>query len=486
MNRPPVTLSTRLFYGFGAVAYGVKDNGFLYLLLLFYNQVLGLPDRQVGFALMIALLVDAVLDPLIGGFSDRLRSPWGRRHPLMYAACLPVAIGYYFVWNPPQGLSGDGLFLYLLIGAVVVRALVSTFEIPAASLVAELSENYDERTSLLSYRYFFQWWGGLTVAVIAYAVFLQPSETYPIGILNRDGYGHYGLMAAILIFVAMLVASLGTHSRIPYLQPPPEARPRDWGRSVREFRETIANKSFLALLSASLMWGLASGLTTSLNSYINVYFWELSPSEISIVTMAGYVAAVIALVLSLTLARRFGKRDAAIVVTLAAVILGQAPMALRLLGWFPDNHAPALLPILFGGTAVVIALAVMSMTLITSMVADVVDDSEMKTGRRSEGVFFAANLFVLKSVSGIGVFASTLVLTVAGFPQGAKPGSVDPAVLDRLALIYLPTVTGIYLLSIFFMSRYRITRASHAATLQSLKLRRSGALGSRQPPLAAP
>ena len=81
--------STKLFYGVGSIAFGVKDNGFSVLLLLYYNQVLGLDARLAGLAIMIALIVDAVVDPVIGYASDHLHSRWGRRHPFMYAAARP-------------------------------------------------------------------------------------------------------------------------------------------------------------------------------------------------------------------------------------------------------------------------------------------------------------------------------------------------------------------------------------------------------------
>src|SRR5574341_1599721 len=100
---------TKLFYGVGSVAFGVKDNGFGTFLLIYYNQVLGLAEDLVGLAIMLALVADAVLDPFIGWASDHLHSRWGRRHPFMYAAALPVAAMYYLLWTPPSGLSADQL-----------------------------------------------------------------------------------------------------------------------------------------------------------------------------------------------------------------------------------------------------------------------------------------------------------------------------------------------------------------------------------------
>ena len=100
-----VSLGNKIAYGFGSVAFGVKNNGFDYFFLIFYSQVMGVSAYLVSLALLIALVFDALSDPLIGYLSDNTRSRWGRRHPYMYAAAMPVALGYYFVWNPPASLS---------------------------------------------------------------------------------------------------------------------------------------------------------------------------------------------------------------------------------------------------------------------------------------------------------------------------------------------------------------------------------------------
>src|SRR5574342_201055 len=123
-HRTPGTW-TKIFYGFGSVAFGVKDNGFAFFLLLYYNQVLGLPGAWVGFGIMVALILDGIFDPLVGYVSDHLHSPWGRRHPLMYAAAIPVAASYWLLWNPPSDLSQSGLFVYFLVVAVLVRLFIA-------------------------------------------------------------------------------------------------------------------------------------------------------------------------------------------------------------------------------------------------------------------------------------------------------------------------------------------------------------------------
>src|SRR6185295_9020712 len=160
----------KLAYGFGAIAYGVKDNGFAYFLLLYYSQVIGVDSRLVGLALSIALFVDAFVDPVIGYWSDNVRSKWGRRHPFMYAAAVPIAATYFLLWDPPQGWSEPALFWYLLTLEVLIRVFISIFEIPSTALAPELTEHYDERRTLLSFRSYFAWTGGNAMSVFMFSV----------------------------------------------------------------------------------------------------------------------------------------------------------------------------------------------------------------------------------------------------------------------------------------------------------------------------
>jgi GPH family glycoside/pentoside/hexuronide:cation symporter len=111
---------------------------------------------------------------------------------------------------------------------------------------------------------------------------------------------------------------------------------------------------------------------------------------------------------------------------------------------------------------------IMSGILTSSMVADIVEDSEVSTGRRSEGVFVAANSFVAKAVSGIGIFASSLLLGAIGFPRDARPGQVDAAVVQRLGLVYAPAIVILYLIALAFLATYRISRDVHEANLRKL------------------
>ena len=206
----PLPMRLKIIHGFGAVAFGVKDTGFSFFLLIFYNQVLGMDAGVVSAALLIALLVDAVIDPILGNLSDRTYTKWGRRLPWLYAAPIPLALMWIMLWSPPGGEAPS--FLGLLGIAISVRALLSACEVPSVSLVPELTQEYNERTTLFRYRYLSGWAGGLLMMVLAYTVFMPGPE----GLLQQDGYIVFGIFGAILMAVSVIGSAYGQHKPVSY------------------------------------------------------------------------------------------------------------------------------------------------------------------------------------------------------------------------------------------------------------------------------
>ena len=464
-RRGLTAIGTKLFYGLGSVAFGVKDNGFQTLVLLFYNQVVGLAPQTVGFAIGLALVCDAFLDPLVGQISDNWRSSWGRRHPFMYAAALPVAVSYLLLWNPPHW-SEHALFVYLVIVAVVIRTFITFYEIPSSALAAELTDDYDQRTVFLSFRFFFGWMGGLGMSIATYLVFLTPDAAHPKGQLNPVGYAHYGLAAAIVMFSVIVISSLGTHRFIPRFHVPKQRHIR-FATMLEEMFATLSHPSFLMLTLSGIFFYTATGLVYALNQYFYTYLWLFSARQIALFQILGIAAAGLAFAFALPLSRRYGKKWSAILLFATGLIIGSIPLTLKLFGVFPSATA-TVLPVLLAFTTLSLSLAIASSILLASMLTDVVEDSQLRTGRRSEGVFFAANSFMQKVLSGMGLTLSGLVLWAARFPARAVPGQVSAASLDRLIVIYLVSTVGLYAISLVFISFYRISREDHEANLRKL------------------
>lgn len=459
----PVTLA----YGFGAAAYGVKDFGFSTFLLLFYNQVLGLPAAQVGLAIGAALIIDAFIDPAVGFLSDRTDSRWGRRHPWMLAAALPIALGWLALWNPPE-LSRGAMLAWAFITAVIVRTAVSAYEVPSQALTPELSADYDERTRITAYRYLFGWAGGLGMLILTYAVFLVPGPEGGSGVLNRAGYVGFSIASTAAMLTAILVSTLGTANEILSL-PRPVIERRPLSGYFLELVETVRNPAFATLMAAGLCFYTAHGISFALSNYLYIHVWRMEGGAFNWLGAALFGGAVLAFTIAPVMGRRMGKPRAAMLFMTASSMLLSLPYALRFAGLFPATGDPTMLPLLLFIFLLNAACAVSATILGASMMADVVEHSEAETGRRSEGVFFAGAFFVQKCTSGLGILLVGSLLSLVGFPDGAAPGSVAPAVIDRLTLTFIIGYLALGLTAAWLYSRFPFGKAEHEARLARMR-----------------
>jgi Na+/melibiose symporter-like transporter len=272
------------------------------------------------------------------------------------------------------------------------------------------------------------------------------------------------------MLVAILVSSAGTHRHIPQLRTPPK-RHVTLPQIFREMAATLAHRSFLTLIVAGLFNAMAQGLVLSLTLYLGTYYWELTSEQISILAAANFVSAILALAFAPMASKAFGKRNAARAMKTASIVLAVTPIGLRLLGVFPENGDPSLVPILFVMGALSTAATIITSIMISSMMADVVESSELRTGRRSEGLFFSVSAFVAKVVSGVGIFISSAILAFIAFPQGAKPGQVAPEVIGNLGVAYITMVALLYGGAILAVSFYRISQEDHEAAVSELATR---------------
>ena len=438
---------------------------------IFYNQALGLPAATVGFAIMIALIVDAIADPVIGRLSDGLRSRWGRRHPFMLGAALPIAISYYFLWNPPEGMNENGLFWYLMTLAIVIRIFISVYEIPSSALVVDLVRDYDKRTAFMSWRWFFGYVGGLGSNILAFSYFLRPGPNDPAGQLNVEGYANYGLTASFIMLAAIVISSLGTAKHIPSFAPPPPRRPFVFTESAREIRDTLINAPFLLLAAGTFFASAAAGITAATLTYFRVYLWELSGDQISGLMIGYFAALVTALFFAPWLGAKLGKKNAAIFLAVALIICSPIMYFSRVLGIAPENGTQLLYVMLFVMGFINTTLGVSAGTMGSSMFADVVEYAAVRTGRDSAGLVFSANAFLLKAMSGVGVFGAGLILTFVAFPDNAAQGGVSEDVLIALALAEPATIMALQLCGLLAIIFFPINRAVHEANLRKIAQR---------------
>ena len=464
-----VPFSTRALLGSGLAAEGTQNVAFNTFVLFFYNQVLGLSGTWTGAALFVALCIDAVMDPLVGSLSDGWRSRFGRRHPFMYASVLPLAVSFALLFRPPAGISHAALFVWLLATSVGVRVSMTLYGIPSGALIPEITQNYDERTSLASWRALFGWLGAVAVAQLGYLVYFANVNGVD-GRLDPARYAGFGLACAFVAGGAVLLSTLGTHHLVAKLRVG-DGHPFTFGRFLGEAKNVFANPSFRMLLVAALFASVAGGFSDIVGLYVNTYFWEFSSAQIAVLVYGLVPGVILSFLVARPLSERFDKKRAALGLAAFAICFGPLPIFLRLLGWMPENGDRLLLPLILCHGVIAVACVVSIGITVSSMLADVADEGELRTGKRQEGMFNATISLAMKATSGLGGYFAGVALDVIAFPRGADAGPVTPDKVRALGLAVGPGLMAFYFLTLFFMTRYRITRARHREVLAELERR---------------
>ncbi len=462
-------LSTKIFQGIGALPDTLKNFAFSTFLLFYYNQVLGVRAVLASVAIMVALVIDALTDPMVGSFSDNLRSRLGRRHPLMYLASVPLGIFLYLVFSPPDGLSEIGLFMWLVVFAIATRVSMAFYLVPWNALFAEFSDDYAERTSIITFRYLIGWTGGAIFTFVTWKYIFPSSAEFAKGQLNPTAYHLFAPILGLLVGSAAFLTTHLTRNEIPYLlQPVGQAMPFSLKRVFGEVALALRNRDFLVLFITLLTASAIGGTTEALNIYVQTYFWSLNGEALRWFALAilGFLAAfaVIPVVQA-----RFDKKRLVIYGLAFLVLNGVAMIGLRFLDVLPPNGSPMLLPLLVTNEIIRIAVFTVVAIMFGSMVADALDAQELNTGRRQEGVFSAALSFSTKATSGLGVLLGGLLLDyIISFPRGATPESVDPATIRMLGIIAGIGLPLLFLFPFSLISRYRITREAHVEIRRQL------------------
>lgn len=472
----PVPLRIRLIQGAGAVAFGVKDSGFSFFLLIFYNQVLGMDAAVVGAALGLALIVDALVDPLLGYLSDRTYSRWGRRLPWLYIAPIPLAILWVFLWSPPGGAAPGFWGLFGI--CVGVRLMLSACEVPSVALLPEITADYDERTTLFRYRFLSGWLGGLLMMVLAYFVFMQG----PRGILSADGYVGWGIAGAVVMAVSVIGSALGLHRTVAHL-PPVKPPPFRWRAAFAELREAFSERSFLVYAPGALAAYVSQGLTFSIAQYVNTFVWRFDAAAFQLYPAVLAVSVVLMFLIVSPLHRRFGKPVSAAGSALVAVTVGFLPYLLLLVGMWPPTGSDASTFAYYAFVVVSNTAGIVTMISAASMVAEIVEAFQERTGRRAEGSFYAGNWLVQKCATGAGIFLAGQIVALAQIPQGAEPGAVAASSLAMMIWLYGGASVVLALGTAWFLGRFPISRADHEARLAALdKVARADVDAALTPP----
>jgi Na+/melibiose symporter-like transporter len=446
----------------------VKDNAFSYLLLLFANQVLGIPGYLASLALAIAMLWDAVADLLLGHWSDKTSSRLGRRHPFMYAAFLVVPPMFYALFNPIAGVDAHNAVWYVFVLAVLIRTGTTLFEVPSVALLPDLEQDYDRRNKWLALRHAFGWYGGNGIHTVNFFFWVGA-----YGVTSATGYGIYGTVGAIMIAASILVSSLGTQRVAAALPRPDDTfRVSEIAREIRQIFQSLHNRHFAALFLYGVTVGIAGGLGTALYLYNTTYFFGFTGAQIATTGVFVLISPLVAYWATPYLGSRFGKKRAAIAALTMRLVLYPIPYVLTLVGLWPALGSWLSLGVYSVFIVVEVIGLVIGSVLLDSMMADVVEDSEITTARRSEGLFFAARAFAYKAVSAGGIISAGTIVSLVGLDGVTSLAQVTHDIRFHIAIYFLPVYLGLCFAALAIVTRYGIDRSGHTTNLAELEARR--------------
>lgn len=396
----------------------------------------------VAIALLFALVRawDAISDPLVGYWSDRTRSRWGRRRPWMVVSTPLIAVTFVAVWNPPAGLSATKLLLWEGAALFAYYTAFTAWFVPHQSLGAELTDDHHDRTRVFALRHVF-FMVGIFIAFAA----MQAIR----GAGDPEGR------------VAGLTLALAVVSALALLVPPaivgerPELQGRVPEHPVRAFGDVLANPHARLLLFVWFIEMTALGTQGVLSPYVMIYLVQ-RPDLIGIAPAALVVGSISGAPLWVALARRFGKRGVwRTSMVGAALSFG----AMAFLG--PDRLGLLVVLLLLGGATSGAGLAIGP-----SVLADVIDDDESRTGSRKEGVYSAALGFAMKAGQGGIILLVGFLLEASGFrPNVKQPTEVLFAI--KLLLAGVPFVA--YLAGSILFGRFTLDEAAHARIQEALR-----------------
>lgn len=472
-------LGRKLGYASGQLVELVVSSMLNVFVLFYVTAVCGLPGWMAGLALGAGLVVDAIMEPMIGSLSDGWRSRFGRRVPFMVVGLIPILVCFNLIFALPSNFGEVALFLWLMLLSVSLRIALSFYTLPYQALGAELTDDYTERTSIATWRWGIGIMGTVAVIVLGYGVFLSG----PDGMSRRADYLPLTLTLSLIILGSSLVAiktGLATLDRQHETVAPSKAI---FSRLLGEVLEVFRNQTFVVLFISSLLFNIGAGVSQALALHLGTFFWKLDAGAMQALALAAVLGLAAGAPVAAPLVQRLEKRTMLLAGKTGMFICSALPVTLSLMGLMTLTGGALTL---FLAVVAFLGGASMGVSIISflSIVADAADEHEHLFGTRREGLYFAGWSFASKSATGAGVLIAGMVLQAIHFPTNlAEKGlAADALPAETVRLLGIAGGPGAGMLSIVaisFILLYRLDKRKHTQIMEDLKGRRLAAAASK-------
>ena len=443
----------KIFYGIGDLGNAMVNSAIQFFLMKFYTDAALVLPALAGNALLIGKIWDAINDPLFGWLTDKTKSRFGKRRVFMIFGAIPLAISIALLWYVPKA-DQVWTFVWIMATFILFDTAWTLTNVPYYALTSELTDDYDERSSLTTYR--------MVMAVPAYLVGAALTPAI-VGLfaLQRTGYAFIGIAYGVVAASALLISASGFRERAERANTKPEPSP------VKSFVQALKNKSFVWLCIAYFVVNISFAFIKILMVYY-VQYQLLMTSQITLVMGLLLICVTISLPFWQWLSRKMDKGP--------AYAIGMAVGALAVLLTYFLPHAST--PVIYAISALAGFGFAANWIFPWAMVADVADYDRLETGQQRSGVYYGVWGLATKISEALALAAVGWILTGYGYIPNVEQ---TPHALLGIRTFFglVPAVCICLALPLLFW--YPITRRSHGEVRRKLEARDAAASSDQSP-----
>ncbi len=438
-------------YGAAEGANSLIFTAFYVFFMFFLTDVVRLDPAFAGFVLMLGTLWDAFMDPAVGIWSDRLRSRWGRRRPLIFAVAVPYGIIAWLMFSD-FNLGPLLTQVYFAVMVVLFFTAFAVLEVPHLALIAEMTKDYDERTSIVSYRAVWSQLvsiagGGLPLIMAGYFAGIFGSQ--------RTGWSATGAVFGLVCIPLILIAWRATRGY--------ELYPEDVQVRARDiFDSALRNRPFRFTIGLYTFGIAGMNVAGAVMVYFMTHVMGFGEEKSSLAFVILFTCTALWVPLISFTSSRLGKRAAYFIfIGLWVLVQGVGIMFLK-----PGNDIFYFF-LIFLASAGVVGVYMLGWTIIP----DVVEVDEFKTGQRREGLYYGVVSFVQKVGCALALWLVGIVLSWIGYVPDAP--QTDTALIG-IKLLYGWGTALFLIISIIFCRLMPMTREKHKALREAIRLKNEG------------